>query len=362
MRVDGQRDRWPRTAAGVPYPPAPWYLGGEFHLSAFRLPWTRLPDDLSGVVPTDHTVVRIGGRVTVGVAFVHYTDGGALAYEELLVALLVRKGARIRYSIPQIWVSSEESMHGGRELWGIPKQLGTFGRGTAGRSTRTTMTVDSAVVASLDASPRGPMLPGTRKLWLPTAQVLEGRRTVARSQPGPDRGGHDHRRELPGRECDPAHAAAVHRPGHGDDRQHRQRGGQQPLAGLAVYSGTKAAVVGFSTALRRELRGTDVHVASVLPYLAVTALGAGIPAQRGFTVVTPEQVAEQVVRAIRRGTAVVYVPRGLGPSIALLNALPLRVQDWVDDLIGTDRIGLGGDPATRAAYDDSVFGEKPQTL
>ena len=181
MRVDRQRDRWPRSAAGVPYPPAPWYLGGDFHLSAFRLPWPRLPDDFCGVVPTDHTVVRIGGRVTVGVAFVHYTDGGALAYEELLVALLVRKGARIRYSIPQIWVSSEESMHGGRELWGIPKQLGTFGRRPAGRSTRTTMTVDSEVVATLDASRSGPMLPGTRKLWLPTAQVLEGRRTVARN-------------------------------------------------------------------------------------------------------------------------------------------------------------------------------------
>ena len=135
----------------------------------------------------------------------------------------------------------------------------------------------------------------------------------------------------------------------------------KPLAGLAVYSGTKAAVVGFSTALRRELRGTGVDVVTILPYLAATALGAGIPAQRGFTVVTPEQVAEQVVRAIRRGTPIVYVPRGLGPSIALLNALPLRVQDWVDDLIGTDRIGLGGDPATRAAYDDSVFGEKPQS-
>lgn len=165
----------------MPYPPAPWYLDGDFQVSVFRLPRTLLPDVMFGVVPADHTVVEVGGKVTLGVAFVHYTDGGVLAYEELLVALVVRSGGRIRYTIPQIWVSSEESMHGGRALWGIPKQQATFGRGTVGRSIRTTMTVDSDVVATLEATRRGPMLPGTMKVRLPTAQLLDGRRTLARN-------------------------------------------------------------------------------------------------------------------------------------------------------------------------------------
>jgi len=30
--------------------------------------------------------------------------------------------------------------------------------------------------------------------------------------------------------------------------------------------------------------------------------------------------------------------------------LPVRLSDWIDDRVGSDRIGLGGDPATRAAY------------
>ena len=41
--------------------------------------------------------------------------------------------------------------------------------------------------------------------------------------------------------------------------------GLKPLAGLAVYSGAKAAVIGFSDALRRELRGTGVRVRVILP-------------------------------------------------------------------------------------------------
>jgi hypothetical protein len=31
------------------------------------------------------------------------------------------------------------------------------------------------------------------------------------------------------------------------------------------------------------------------------------------------------------------------------------VQDWLDDRIGTDRIGLGGNPAARAAYIDEAM-------
>lgn len=71
--------------------------------------------------------------------------------------------------------------------------------------------------------------------------------------------------------------------------------GLKPLAGLAVYSGAKAAVIGSSR-------------------FAVT------------------------------------VPRVLSPVIRLSRLLPTAVQDWLDDVIGTDRIGLGGDPEVRARY------------
>ena len=124
----------------------------------------------------------------------------------------------------------------------------------------------------------------------------------------------------------------------------------KPMAGLAVYSGAKAAVHAFSEGLRRELRGTGVDVVVVLPYLAATALGAGIRSQRGFRAVTAEEVALETVRAIERGAPEVYVPRWLGPAARFFRELPLPVRNAVDDLIASDRIGLGGDPGMRADY------------
>ena len=131
--------------------------------------------------------------------------------------------------------------------------------------------------------------------------------------------------------------------------------GVKPLAGLAVYSGTKAAVVGYSEALRRELRGTGVHICIILPNLVSTAMGAGISAPRGFGAVTASQVSRATLRAIRRGTFATFVPTHLGPALRVARLLPLRAQEWLDDRIGTDRIGLGGDPAARAAYLGNVI-------
>ncbi|MET0955867.1 MAG: SDR family NAD(P)-dependent oxidoreductase [Cryobacterium sp.] len=126
--------------------------------------------------------------------------------------------------------------------------------------------------------------------------------------------------------------------------------GLKPLAGLAVYSGAKAAVIGFSDALRRELRGTGVRVRVILPNLVSTPMGAGITPPRLSPAVTPEQVSRAVVRAIDHGPFAVTVPRVLGPVLRVSRLLPTTAQDWLDDRIGTDRIGLGGDPAARAAY------------
>ncbi|WP_168202752.1 SDR family NAD(P)-dependent oxidoreductase [Georgenia wutianyii] len=126
--------------------------------------------------------------------------------------------------------------------------------------------------------------------------------------------------------------------------------GAKPMAGLAVYSGTKAAVVAFSEALRRELRGTGVDVLVVLPYLAATPMGAGIRSQRGFRPVTAEEVAVTTVRALERRRAEVYVPRWLGPAAHLFRELPLAVRGVLDDALASDRIGLGGDPDQRRRY------------
>ena len=126
--------------------------------------------------------------------------------------------------------------------------------------------------------------------------------------------------------------------------------GVKPLAGLAVYSGTKAAVLGFSDALRRELRGSGVRVSVVLPNLVSTAMGAGITPPAGFGAVTPQSVGRAVMRALDSRRFALFVPGRLGPLLRMSRLLPTGAQDWLDDRLGTDRIGLGGDPAARAAY------------
>lgn len=166
----------------APYPPEPWYLGGHLLVSAFRVPVRELPTSVLEAVPHDHAPLVVAGHVTVGAAFVHYVPGGALRYEELLLALPVRKGVAIRQSIPHIWVDSEASMRGGRELWGIPKDLGDFTREVDGRVVRTAMrTPDGAEVAALDARVGPRLLPGTPPVPLATAQLLQGRRFVSRN-------------------------------------------------------------------------------------------------------------------------------------------------------------------------------------
>ena len=96
------------------YPPEPWALRGVGYLALWLVPANKLP-----ALPDRVRPLRIAGRTIVSTAFVDYQPTGQLSYRELLVAVLVRSGL----TIPQIWVDSPASLAGGRELWGIPKNL-----------------------------------------------------------------------------------------------------------------------------------------------------------------------------------------------------------------------------------------------
>lgn len=146
--------------------------------SVFAVPLGRLPDKLAEVLPAGTTPVAIGGRALVSVAFVFYEPGGVLAYNELLAAVLTRAGLRRRVTLPNIWVDTEASLAGGRELWNIPKGLGRFERRVSGRSTHVQMERDDRPVASLDARDLGPLRPGWQAASLVTAQRLEGSTVV----------------------------------------------------------------------------------------------------------------------------------------------------------------------------------------
>lgn len=155
------------------YPPEPWYLGGSLLVSAFLVPPRELPEF---EIPDGRRPLKLGGKVVVGTAFVQYVPGGVLEYNELLVALPSLPGPRV--TIPRIWVDSATSLAGGRELWGIPKELHDFTRADTAEGAEVSM----GSVASVSARYGRRLLPGMRQLGLDTLQVLDGRRILSRNR------------------------------------------------------------------------------------------------------------------------------------------------------------------------------------
>lgn len=103
-------------------PPEPWDLHGHHLVGVWLLPRGVAPPPHSRRTPT----IRVLGRTVVAAAWFVYTEPSPLTYREVMATVLVREGLRPRVSITHIWVDSEASRDGGRELWGIPKQLADF--------------------------------------------------------------------------------------------------------------------------------------------------------------------------------------------------------------------------------------------
>ncbi|WP_312871850.1 acetoacetate decarboxylase family protein [Amycolatopsis acididurans] len=103
------------------YPPEPWDLRGHGYVSLWQVPVSALPP-----LPPEVKPLSLLGRALVSTAFVDYLPGGLLPYHELLAGVLVRQGRQVGLTITDIWVDSPSSRAGGRELWGIPKELADF--------------------------------------------------------------------------------------------------------------------------------------------------------------------------------------------------------------------------------------------
>jgi uncharacterized protein len=96
----------------------------------------------------------------------------------------------------------------------------------------------------------------------------------------------------------------------------------------AGYSATKHAVLGFTSALRQELHGTGVHVASVnpgpvdTPFFDTADPGGGYKKSVGRMMVTPEKVAKKIVDTVVHRRAESFVPGYMGIGSALIRLLP----------------------------------------
>ncbi|WP_230529972.1 acetoacetate decarboxylase family protein [Microvirga roseola] len=165
---------WPVSADGIAYPPEPWRLRGELYGSFWLVPRSTveafLPEGVAPLAVSDRALVVTGWAV--------YRPGSVLRYRELLCGVALRADDGFGLSITHIWVDDPASMAGGRELWGVPKQLARFaptGSGAFGEEARD----EGGQIARLTFDRTLPV-PGQWPLTLQAVQELRGRLKVTR--------------------------------------------------------------------------------------------------------------------------------------------------------------------------------------
>jgi NAD(P)-dependent dehydrogenase (short-subunit alcohol dehydrogenase family) len=135
--------------------------------------------------------------------------------------------------------------------------------------------------------------------------------------------------------------------------------GKSGFPGLATYCATKHGVVGLSEAVRAELRDTGLEVSVVMPGIVRTELATGLKETKGTKIVTPEEVAAEVVSALKVPRFDVFVPRSTGPLVAVTSALPRRLREAIGRAIGADKVTAGAQQAGRAAYEARAAASAP---
>ncbi|HEY9706321.1 MAG TPA: acetoacetate decarboxylase family protein [Allocoleopsis sp.] len=108
----------------MPYPQAPWTLKGyaiqTLHLIDIKSARKFIPEKLE-------IVSVLPGKTLATVYVSAYKKGSLLEYNELIVAAgLVRYGNYKGSWISHIYVDHPDSVSGGREIWGLPKELAEF--------------------------------------------------------------------------------------------------------------------------------------------------------------------------------------------------------------------------------------------
>ncbi|MRJ75735.1 SDR family NAD(P)-dependent oxidoreductase [Aeromicrobium sp. SMF47] len=127
--------------------------------------------------------------------------------------------------------------------------------------------------------------------------------------------------------------------------------GRIAVANGATYSASKFAVVGFSEAMRSELKPHGVDVSCILPTVVATELAAGVSATKGMRAAQPDDVAKAVVGVAHRPQFETWVPRHSKGIFYSSNALPRRLKDTLGHAIGADRALSDVDAEARAEYE-----------
>ncbi|MBN3927242.1 acetoacetate decarboxylase family protein [Nostoc sp. NMS4] len=108
----------------MPYPQAPWTLQGyaiqTLHLLNI--------DQVRPLIPLELEIVSVCPGKTLGSVYLsNYDSGSVLEYSELIIVpALINYQRKIGAWISHIYVDNADSVAGGREIWGLPKELAEF--------------------------------------------------------------------------------------------------------------------------------------------------------------------------------------------------------------------------------------------
>ena len=124
--------------------------------------------------------------------------------------------------------------------------------------------------------------------------------------------------------------------------------------GIATYTATKHAVLGFTDTARLELRGTGVTLSAVMPTLTNTSMVDGVASVPGFRNAEPEDIAAGVVGLIEKPKPRLAVTRAAGLLIDIMpRFMPLRVSEALNRALRVDAIFVeAADNQTRRDYED----------
>jgi acetoacetate decarboxylase len=106
------------------YPQAPWTLCG-YGIQTLHLVDI---DRVQAIIPSSLKIISVlPGKTVGGIYIASYGDGSTLVYNELIVvSAIVHLGIKIGGWISHIYVDHSDSIAGGRNIWGLPKEKADF--------------------------------------------------------------------------------------------------------------------------------------------------------------------------------------------------------------------------------------------
>lgn len=148
-------------------------------------------------------------------------------------------------------------------------------------------------------------------------------------------------------------AARMHPRGRGHVINIASASGLMPVPGIATYSATKHAVLGFTEAIRLENRTSGIQFSAVLRSLTATQMIDGVGLAKGFKNIQPDDVAKVVADLIRRPKPRVVVPRSFGiVALAGRRFMPRPASEVLERVLGAERVFQDDvDVARRTEYE-----------